>query len=131
MINNNLGYYSEFQFIIKCLKLELNVSSPTVPFLHYDFIVESKTKRLYKIQVKSSFKKSIDKKRNCYHVKVSGANNRKYDKLDVDFFAVYLFDIKQWYLIPVESVNATAIRIYPEKEDHIYSKFKESWQLIV
>ena len=125
-----LGKLAEMQFCIDAAKRGFNVSIPQSDFTGYDLVIESKSKKLYKIQVKSTRQKSAD--RNCYKVSVARGSQRKktYKKNELDFFAVYIYEINQWYLIPFNVVKSINVRIYPNKPAHVYSQFQEAWHLV-
>jgi hypothetical protein len=125
-----LGKLAEMQFCIDAAKRGFNVSIPQSDFTGYDLVIESNSKKLYKIQVKSTRQKSEG--RNCYKVSVArGSQSKKtYKKNELDFFAVYIYEINQWYLIPFNVVKSINVRIYPSKPTHVYSQFQEAWHLI-
>lgn len=127
----NLGKQAEAQFVVECLRLGLNISRPHTDFTGYDFIVEGKSRKLYKVQVKATRKKSQDKRNNAYKILISrGAGNKKiYDSDEVDFFAVYLADINLWYMIPLHATSSVSVRIYPDKKDHKFSHYKNAFNL--
>lgn len=124
-----LGMIAEYQYIVDASKRGNLVSKPTHDNRGYDFINHGK-KRLYKIQVKSTRAKC--KNLNYYKVIIArgSSNKNPYKKEHVDFFAVYLFDLSRWYIIPFNAVTSKNIRIYPENPNHKFSKFLEAWHLI-
>lgn len=129
----NLGIQSELKLIIECFKRGLNVSKPHTDFTGYDLIVEGKSKKLYKVQVKSTRQKTINTRSKAYKFNLArGANQKKaYGKKEVDFFALYIFEVDKWYFIPNPEVTGINARVYPNKNDHKFSKYYEAWHLFV
>lgn len=123
----SLGRLAEMQFCVDAAKRGLNVSIPQHDHNGYDLIVEGKSKKLYKIQVKST--RQLE--RSGYKVTISRGNNNKkrYDKKEVDFFAVYIVQTANWFIIPFAMCNSVTLRIYPSKPDHKYTSYIEGfWQ---
>jgi hypothetical protein len=129
----SLGKLAEMQFCVDAAKRGLNVSTPQHDHSGYDLILEGKSKKLYKIQVKTTRTKSIQRDRtSCYKVQVSrgSKSKRKYEKGEVDFFAVYVYELNNWYIVPFNVCTSVTIRLYPSKPDHKFSEFLEAWHLL-
>lgn len=129
-----VGMIAEKQFLVDAMMRSLLVSVPAHDHNGYDVIIESKTKKLYKVQIKC-VKNSDTSKRSGYSFKVMisrGTKSKsKYHKNEVDFFAIYLLELKQWYLIPFAVVcGSTTLRLHPNKKDHRFSSFLEAWHLL-
>ena len=136
-MNNDLqlGKIAEYQFIVDASKRSLSPSIPVCDNRGYDFIIHGKSK-LYKIQVKST--RTISKIPNgktgapFYKIGVCcGRDSKKtYSKEHLDFFAIYIFDLNQWFIVPLGVVTSKTLRIYPNNNLHKYSKYREAWHLI-
>jgi hypothetical protein len=130
-----IGKIAEYQFVVDASKRNLLPSIPVHDHRGYDLIVQGKTK-LHKIQVKStrtvSTRAPNSKGENSYRIVVSkgSKNKQSYQRTDLDFFAIYLFDLNQWFIIPFRAVTSKNIRLYPSKNDHKYSQYREAWHLI-
>lgn len=101
---NVQGAVTEAQFLLECLKNEIDVSIPYGNKTRYDLIIEVNN-NLYKIQIKTSRLAKTKGEAfifNCYSV-VNG-NKHKYTKQEIDFFAT-IWDNKV-YLIPVEECSS-------------------------
>lgn len=124
-----MGKMAEMQFSIDAAKRGLNVSIPHHDFGGYDLIIEGKSKKLYKVQVKSTRTKTS---RGCYKVCISrGSKNKKrYAKNEVDFFAIYIAEINNWFILPFNACASTNIRLYPNKPDHKFTSYLEAWWLV-
>ena len=131
-----IGKIAEYQFIIDASKRNLLPSIPVHDHRCYDLIVQGKNK-LYKIQVKStrSVSKTEPNKKGTPYYKIiacHGSTGKKsYAKNDLDYFAIYIFDLNQWFIIPFHAVTSKNIRIYPSKNDHKFSQYREAWHLLV
>jgi len=125
-----LGKLAEMQFSIDASKRGLNVSVPNSDYSGYDLIVEGRSRKLYKIQVKATRTKSYQSDRHeSYKVTIArGSKNKKrYEKNEVDFFAIYIYEINNWYIIPFDACSSVSVRLYPDKPDHKLSQYLESW----
>jgi hypothetical protein len=124
-----LGKLAEMKFSVNCIARGFTVSVPHSDFTGYDLIIESKSKKLYKVQVKATRTKERDNRTNCYKVCVSrGTSNKKrYDKNEVDLFAVYIKETDNWFIIPFNACTSTNIRLYPHKPDHKFTSYLEAW----
>ncbi len=129
----SLGKLSEMQFSIDAAKRGLNVSVPSHDHSGYDLIAEGKSKKLYKIQVKAtrSESKQIDRQ-PCYKIQIArgSKNKRRYKENEVDFFAVYIYELNNWYIVPFNACTSISIRLYPSKPDHKFSSYLEAWHLL-
>jgi hypothetical protein len=129
----SLGKLSEMQFCVDAAKRGLNVSVPSHDHSGYDLIAEGSSSKLYKVQVKATRAKSIQNDRTpCYKIQISrgSKSKRRYDKNEVDFFAVYIYELNNWYIVPFNACTSISIRLYPSKPNHKFSKFLEAWHLI-
>jgi hypothetical protein len=126
-----IGTLAEKQFLVDALKRNLLVSIPAHDHNGYDVIIQGKTK-LYKVQIKATrqAEKNTGSK-HCYRVNIAkGTSNKKrYSKDEVDFFAVFLVDISQWYIIPLEVCTSVNIRIHPVNTSHQFNSYLEAWHL--
>lgn len=121
-----MGKMAEMQFSIDAAKRGLNVSVPHHDHSGYDLIVEGKSKKLYKIQVKSTRTKTT---RGCYKVCISrgSQSKKKYSKNEVDFFAIYITETSSWFILPFNVCTSVNIRLYPHKSDHKFTPLLEAW----
>lgn len=127
------GITAEYQFIVDACKHGFLPSIPVKDHRGYDLIIHGE-KKLYKIQVKSTRKavSSISDINRKTHYKITLARraSSEYKKEHLDFFAIYIFDMNQWFIIPFNVVTTKTIRIYPQEKSHKFSKFQEAWHLI-
>jgi hypothetical protein len=127
-----LGKIAEHQFIVDASKRSILISQPIHDHNGYDFIAEGKSGKTYKIQVKSTRTTSKDRTSFSYKIMASrgSGSKRAYKKRNVDFFAIYLFDLAQWYIVPFDAISSVSIRLYPNNPNHKYSSYLEGWHLL-
>ena len=122
------GSIAEKEFELTCLKRSMPVFVPAVDINGIDFIVQTNSKKLLSIQIKSTFKK--DSSRNSYKVNVvRGFDGRKYEQGDFDYLVIYIFDISTYYIIPQKIITAKTIRLNPDSNRGKYNIYKEAWHL--
>jgi hypothetical protein len=94
----------------------------------YDVGVENGG-RLLRVQVKST----IYRRRNGeYSLNVMGPRRQKYDPGTVDFFAILLIPVDDWYIIPFEVMGRTnsSIHFTPKGKRQKYREYREAWHLL-
>ena len=81
------GEWAEIAFLSKAHRLGFIVSRPWGDSAHYDFVIEGKRRRLYRIQVKSAWKTY----EYIYRINTARTGNRyRYSTRDVDFITGYV-----------------------------------------
>lgn len=123
-----IGALSEVAFIFKAMKQGIHISRPISDSKKFDLIATRK--KLNRVQIKSASKETTQ---GCYKITAASGRDQKqkYTKDDVDILAFYLINIDVWYIIPVKEITSTNVRLYPHKNDHKFSRYKERWDLIV
>ena len=96
----------------------------------YDVGVENGG-RLLRVQVKST----IYTRRNgeySLNVNVNGLQRKKYEPGSVDFFAILLIPMDDWYIIPFEVLGRTNFSIHftPGSARQKYGQYREAWHLL-
>src|SRR5208282_2117433 len=94
----------------------------------YDVGVEGKG-RILRVQVKSTIYK---RRGECYSLNVMGPKRKKYDPGTVDFFAILLIPIDEWYIIPFEVMGRKncSIHFTPGSVRQKYGAYREAWHLL-
>lgn len=120
------GEWAELRFMTSAAEHGLCVSRPWGDSAHYDFIVDSQTAHLLRIQVKST----RNRQQGGYRIKNAGSA-AAYPPGAYDFLAVYIVPRNLWYIVP-ESVVAGRLSVvfYPKKDDHKFSRYREAWDLL-
>jgi hypothetical protein len=147
------GEWAELYFMMMAAGLGMNVSKPFGDSGRYDVGVESQARenrvrervgrenhssenhagenrgRVLRVQVKST----IYKRRNGeYSLNVMGPRRQKYAPGTVDFFAVLLIPIDDWYIIPFEVMGRknSSLHFTPKSKRQKYGEYREAWHLL-
>jgi hypothetical protein len=127
------GEWAELYFMMQAAGLGMKVSRPFGQAGRYDVGVENPTvgkqARVLRVQVKST----IYKRRNGeYSLNVMGPQRKKYDPGTVDFFAILLIPVDEWYVLPFEVMGRTnsSIHFTPTSRRQKYGKYREAWDLL-
>jgi hypothetical protein len=107
--------------------MAMKVSTPFSGSSQYDVGVDREGPAL-RVQVKST----IHKREDCYHLSVIGAHRELYKPGTVDFFAILLIPIDDWYIIPFDAVGRTnrSLFLAPQSKPNKYRKYREAWHLL-
>jgi hypothetical protein len=81
------------------------------------------------VQVKSTIYK---RRGDGYSLNVMGPKRKKYVPGTVDFFAVLLIPIDDWYIIPFEVMGRKNLSLHftPKSKRQKYGKYQEAWELL-
>lgn len=123
---------AEQQFIVECLKRNLLVSIPVHDHAGYDQLVQGASGKIYKVQIKSTkTTDSHNRSVGAYRFQLVKGSSQKdrYLKRDVDFFALYIVELNLWYIVPHKAQKSSLIRVYPNKDNNPFSKFKLAFHL--
>jgi hypothetical protein len=84
--------------------------------------------RILRVQVKSTI---YCRRRNEYSLNVMGPGRKQYREGTVDFFAVYLIPVNQWYIIPYTVLgNKCTLHFTPGGKRQKYARYLEAWELL-
>jgi hypothetical protein len=122
------GEWAELYFMMMAAGLGMKVSKPFGDSGRYDVGVEN-GRRVLRVQVKST----VYKRRNGeYSLNVMGPQRKKYAPGTVDFFAVLLIPIDDWYVIPFEVMGRTnsSLHFTPKGRRQKYGEYWEAWHLL-
>jgi hypothetical protein len=127
------GEWAELYFMMMAAGLAMKVSKPFGDSGRYDVGVESrsvdKNGRVLRVQVKSTIYR---RRGDCYSLNVMGPRRQRYEPGTVDFFAILLIPIDDWYIIPFEVMGRTnsSIHFTPKGKRQKYGEYREAWQLL-
>ena len=127
------GAWAELYFMMQAAGFGMKVSRPFGAVGRYDVGVENPTEgwqaRVLRVQVKSTIYK---RRGECYSLNVMGPGRKKYEPGTVDFFAILLIPVDEWYIIPYEVMGRTncSIHFSPEGMRQKYGKYREAWHLL-
>lgn len=125
------GDVGELSFMLKARKLGLVPFFPLSQETPFDIIVAN-NKNLYRVQVKATNTKDTKKiDEDVYYCSCAmGRSSKvKYDKDAFDFFAFYVVPEDTFYIVPRSAVESVKVRLYVNRNDHRYSKYRERWDL--
>jgi PD-(D/E)XK endonuclease len=127
------GEWAELYFMMLAAGQGMKVSRPFSWVGRYDVGVENprvgNQARVLRVQVKST----IYKRRNGeYSLNVLGPKRKKYEPGTVDFFAILLIPIDDWYILPFEALGRTngSIHFTPTSKRQKYGEYREAWRLL-
>jgi PD-(D/E)XK nuclease superfamily protein len=127
------GEWAELYFMMLAAGLGMKVSKPFGDSGRYDVGVESRVPsvggRVLRVQVKST----IYKRRNGeYSLNVMGPRRQKYEPGTVDYFAILLIPVDEWYILPFEVMGRTnsSIHFTPTGKRQKYGEYREAWHLL-
>jgi hypothetical protein len=127
------GEWAELYFMMMAAGLGMKVSKPFSDSGRYDVGVEShihqNQARVQRVQVKSTIYK---RRGDCYSINVMGPQRRKYQPGTVDFFAILLIPIDDWYIIPFEVMGRknSTLHFTPASKRQKYGSYREAWHLL-
>ncbi len=123
----DIGKTAEYKFAAEILSRNLVPCWPSSAHYPFDLVVASAS-RTYRVQIKATQKLS-----NSITIATqmrTGAGTRAYTHKDCEFIAIYLFERKLWYIVPIKAVKTKGIYIRPEDPRCRYAKYKEAWSLL-
>jgi hypothetical protein len=60
-----------------------------------------------------------------------GPGRKRYQEGTVDFFAVYLIPVDEWYIIPYKDLGKKlTLHFRPDGGQQKYAKYREAWDLL-
>lgn len=134
MNTRNKGALAEYRFISTAISLDLRVIVPAVEGYPYDCVIDNGN-RFYRIQVKYASK---DKRRtNTFSVmthrriKSTSPTYRKYTAEEVDYYAIYIWYIDTFYIIPYKAVLGNSISLSPKNHHSKYNSYKNNWEQLL
>ena len=64
-------------------------------------------------------------------IKSTNPTYRKYQANEVDFYAIYIWYIDTFYIIPFEEVEKSSVTLDPKNDNNKYSQYKNNWELLL
>jgi hypothetical protein len=121
------GEWAELCFMARAAGIGMGVLKPFGDSLRFDVGVLSGG-RILRVQVKSTI---YCRRRNEYSLNVMGPGRKQYRPGTVDFFAVYLIPVNQWYIIPYEALGKKCtLHFTPGAKRQKYARYLEAWELL-
>lgn len=121
------GEWAELYFMMLAAGRGMKVSRPFGVARH-DVGVDNPTRSL-RVQVKSTIHWRPG---HGYSLKLVGSRRKKYAPGTVDFFAILLIPVDQWYIIPFEVVGEMhcSLHFSPRNQRQKYGRYREAWHLL-
>jgi hypothetical protein len=108
--------------------LGMGVLKPYGESGQYDVAVESGRGRILRVQVKSTI---YCRRGGEYSLNVMGPGRKKYGRGTVDFFAVFVIPLEEWYIIPYEAMGKSlTLHFTPGSKRSKWSRYREAWELL-
>jgi hypothetical protein len=122
------GEWAELYFMMLVVGLGMKVLRLFGDSGRYDVGVENGA-RVVRVQVKSTI---YTRRNGGFSLNVMGPQRKKYEPGTVDFFAILLIPIDEWYIIPYEVMGRTNLSIHftPESVRQKYGAYREAWHLL-
>jgi hypothetical protein len=128
---NDIGLRGELIVAEKLISLGWSVATPMGSHTYYDLLIH-KDSYLKKVQVKSteSLTRTVGSNApsfqfSCRH----GKTHRNYSKDEVDFFIFCALDCAKFWVLPINSVKTTHVKIYTGPKCK-YSNYENAWTLL-
>jgi len=121
------GEWAELYFMMLAAGQGMKVSKPFGDSASYDVGAENR-RRVLRVQVKST---SFKRRGECYSLNVM-TQRKKYRPGTVDFFAILLIPVDDWYIIPFEVVGRTncSLHFSPKSKRGKYREYREAWEML-
>jgi hypothetical protein len=122
------GEWAELYFMMLAAGLAMKVSRPFGGSSQYDVGVEG-GHGVLRVQVKST---TYKRRNDEYSVNVIGAHRTRYEPGTVDFFAILLIPIDEWYIIPFDVIGGmnVSVNFTPWNKRQKYGPYREAWHLL-
>src|SRR5271165_1522867 len=122
------GEWAELYFMMLAVGLGMKVLRLFGDSGRYDVGVENGA-RVVRVQVKSTI---YTRRNGGFSLNVNGPQRKKYEPGTVDFFAILLIPIDDWYIIPFEVMGRTncSVHFTPGSVRQKYGQYREAWHLL-
>jgi PD-(D/E)XK endonuclease len=121
------GEWAELCFMTRAKGLGMGVLKPYGDSRLYDVAVEDGGKIL-RVQVKCTMYR---RRGSGYSLNILGPGRKKYPKGSVDFFAVFIIPIDEWYIIPYAAMGRRrTMHVTPGSGRAQWERYKEAWELL-
>jgi hypothetical protein len=121
------GEWAELWFMALAKGLGMGVLKPYGDSGRYDVAVESGG-RILRVQVKSTI---YCRRGGEYSLNVMGPGRKRYEKGSVDFFAVWVIPINEWYIIPYAAMGKRlTLHFTPGSKRAKWAQYREAWDLL-
>ena len=121
------GEWAELCFMALAKGMGLGVLKPFGESGRYDVAVENGGP-IWRVQVKSTI---YCRRGNEYSLNVMGPGRKQYKKGTVDFFAVWVIPVGEWYIIPYAAMGRkTTLHFTSGSKRAKWARYREAWDLL-
>jgi len=121
------GEWAELCFMALAKGLGMGVLKPYGDSGRYDVAVENGGKIL-RVQVKSTI---YCRRGGEYSLNVMGPGRKQYKRGSVDYFAVWVIPINEWYIIPYAAMGKRlTLHFTPGSKRSKWAQYREAWDLL-
>ncbi|MFZ0957697.1 MAG: group I intron-associated PD-(D/E)XK endonuclease [Candidatus Sulfotelmatobacter sp.] len=121
------GEWAELCFMARAKGLGVGVLTPHGESMAYDVAVESGGP-ISRVQVKST---TYCRRGTEYSLNVMGPGRNGYQPGTVDFFAVWVIPIGEWYIIPYAAMGKRKMLTFtPGSKRSKWIQYREAWDLL-
>ncbi len=121
------GEWAELCFMARAKGLGMGVLKPFGESGRYDVAVENGGPIL-RVQVKSTI---FCRRGNEYSLNVMGPGRKPYKKGTVDFFAVWVIPLEEWYIIPYAAMGKKqTLHFTAGSKRAKWGRYREAWDLL-
>jgi hypothetical protein len=121
------GEWAELCFMALVRGMGFGVLKPYGESGRYDVAVEWGG-RILRVQVKSTI---YCRRGNEYSLNVHGPGRKQYEKGTVDFFAVWVIPVGEWYIIPYAAMGERkTLHFTAGSKRARWARYREAWDLL-
>jgi hypothetical protein len=121
------GEWAELCFMAKAKGMGMTVLMPYGDSRPYDVAVED-GRKILRVQVKSTI---YCRRGREYSLNVMGAKRKRYPRGTVDFFAIFVIPINEWYIIPYKAMGRRlTLHFTPGSKRSKWTAYLEAWHLL-
>ena len=120
------GEWAELVFAARAMREGLALLRPWGESSGYDFMVEQKSGRAARVQVKST----IFREGTGYSCTLKNSKG-PYRKNSFEYVAAYVIPEDVWFILPEKKVRGMwSVGLYPKLEGSKYGEYKDAWDLL-
>jgi PD-(D/E)XK endonuclease len=121
------GEWAELCFMARARGEGMAVLKPYGDSRPYDVAVED-GRKILRVQVKSTI---YCRRGGEYSLSVTGQKRKRYPKGSVDFFAVFVIPLDEWYIIPYKAMGRRlTLHFTPGSKRSKWTPYLEAWDLL-
>ena len=121
------GEWAELCFMARAAGEGIRALKPYGDSASYDLGAEG-GRRIWRVQVKSTI---YCRRGREYSLNVMGPGRKRYPEGAVDFFAVFVIPLDEWYIIPYAAMGKRlTLHFTPGSKRSKWVQYREAWELL-